>query len=343
MSHELLDTDSMVSANDADGRKTWHFSLGTPVTLVDGDLKVEDAQEVAGLDWMTEHRPLYVPRTVGIDETGAEVVEYDVVETHRAAVRVDTDTTLGVVGMQHALVQNHELFDLAAALQAESEGGVLVETAGSLKGNRLVWVLAKINRDVDVAGDVSHPYLLIGNSHDGTMSLRVQTTLIRVVCWNTLSWAITNCASAWIARHSSGVAGKVDEIKAAIGMSYSYVDAWEAEVQRFIDTPVKRPAFDKFVERLVPLEPNPTDRQVANATERRDAIRQLHEGPTVAPFTGTAWGALNAGTEWQQWVRPVQGERAERAGERDLMGETSSDTTHIKNLLVKSVPELATV
>lgn len=339
MGHELLDYDSMVSAG---GRKPWHLHLGTPVNMVDGDLVVTEAPAASGLDWMTEHRPTFYPRVVGINDDGSEAVEYVEIEDARAVVRIDNDRYLGTVGSQHALVQNEALFDLAAAIQAEAEGQVLIETAGSLKGNRLVWVLARLDRDLSVDGDQHVPYLLIANSHDGTMSLRVQTTPVRVVCWNTLSWAIAGQKQAWVARHSEGIGGKVDEIKRALRLSWAYLDRWEADVRRMMDTPVPSFRFDKFTERLIPLEVNPTDRMVANVNARREEVRSIYEGGTVAPYTGTAWGAFNAGTEWAQWKRPVHGStRAERLGGRAVGGDLSAEATRIRSLLVQSVPALA--
>lgn len=339
MGHELQTTDSMLSAS---GRKPWHFNLGTPVNLIDGEVTVKEAPALAGMDWLADHEVLYTAVVDGMNEDGTPHVSYVEVPDARGVVRVDTGAYLGTVGMQHSIVQNQSLFDLAGAIQAEADGDVLVETAGTLRGNRLAWVLAKLDRDLTIDGDEHVPYLLIANSHDGTMALRVQTTPVRVVCWNTLSWAIGANRQAWIARHSSGIGERVGEIRQALGLSWAYLDEWEADVRRMMDTPVTRPQLDKFVERLIPLDPNPTDRMVRNVTERREEVRALHEGPTVAPFTGTAWGAYNAGTEWSQWRRPVHGAtRDERLGERAVNGDLSDDSTRVRRLLAQSVPALA--
>lgn len=339
MGHELLDTDSMLSAS---GRKPWHMHLGTPVNLVDGEVTVAEAPALAGMDWLADHETLYTATVDGINEDGTPHVTYAEVPDARGVVRVDTGAYLGTVGMQHSIVQNQSLFDLAGAIQSEADGTVLVETAGTLKGNRLAWVLAKLDRDLTINGDEHVPYLLIANSHDGTMALRVQTTPVRVVCWNTLSWAMAGNKQAWVARHSSNIGERVGEIQQALGLSWAYLDEWEADVRRMMDTAVAPRQLDKFVERLIPLEPNPTDRMVANATARRDEVRALYEGATVQPFTGTAWGAYNAGTEWSQWRRPVQGAtRSERLGERAVNGELSDDSTRVRRVLDQAVPALA--
>lgn len=339
MGHELLDYDSMVSAG---GRVPWHFSLGTPVNLVDGDLTLADAPAVAGMDWLIGGRPLYYPKVIGMNPDGTEAVEWVEVPDRRAVIREDNDLYLGTVGKIHTDIQNQTYFDLAGAIQAEGEGQVFIETAGTLKGNRLVWVLARLDRDLTVDGDQSIPYLLLAGAHDGSMALRVQTTAVRVVCWNTLSWAISAAERWWTARHTSGATTRVEEIKKALGLTWAYLDAWEADVHRMMDTTVHPRQFDQFVERLIPLDPNPTDRMVKAATERREQVRGIYDSPTCLRFRDTAWGAFNAGTEWSQWRRPVQSvTRAERLGERAVTGELSDEATRIRNILIKAVPALA--
>jgi hypothetical protein len=107
-------------------------------------------------------------------------------------------------------------------------------------------------------------------------------------------------------------------------------------------TTVRKTQFDKFVERVVPIDPNPTDRMVGMVQSRRDRIHAIYDGPTVGPFKGTAWGAIQAATEWSQWDRPVSGaSRAERQGLSVVAGERVADNNHLRTLLARSVPALA--
>lgn len=330
MSHELTSTDSMVSAH---GRKPWHFHLGTPVNLHDGALTLADAPAAAGLDWLVEHRPVYTASLVGMNDDGTPAMEYHEVEGHRAVTRLDNEVTLGFVGSAHHLVQNQALFDLAGAIEAESDGTVHVETAGSLRGGRHVWVLATVDRDTAPEGDKHTPYLLLSNAHDGTMALSARRTVVRVVCANTLDYALKGAQQAWTARHTEGISGKVAEIREAIGATYEYVDAWEAEARKMMATTMRPSTFEKFVERLTPLTPNPTDLMVGNVERKREVLRRLHDGPTVGDFKGTAWGAFNAATEWSQHFRKVTGDRTERAALKAITGETALETGTIRKVL----------
>jgi phage/plasmid-like protein (TIGR03299 family) len=82
-----------------------------------------------------------------------------------------------------------------------SSGLVTLETAGSLREGKRVWILARIaeNSDVGIVGDdIVRKYLLLSNSHDGTTAVRVGFTPIRVVCANTLAMAVRNGQSQLI-------------------------------------------------------------------------------------------------------------------------------------------------
>ena len=104
--------------------------------------------------------------------------------------RDDNQEILGVVGPNTHVLQNSEAFE---HLQPYVDSGLLqLETAGCLDRGAKVWMLAKINKPnfQVVSGDDIAKYFLVSNSHDGTLSVRIGLTPVRVVCWNTLSSAI---------------------------------------------------------------------------------------------------------------------------------------------------------
>src|SRR5262249_5257411 len=132
-----------------------------------------DAIRLAGLDW-----PVALQRLRLSD--GRTVNRWAVVRATDGAVVGDA------VGPQWTPLQNREAvtwFDpFIQAKQAH------FETAGSLCEGRRVWILAELNRKpVEVVpGDAVRKFLLLSNSHDGSLAVRVGFTPVRVVCANTL-------------------------------------------------------------------------------------------------------------------------------------------------------------
>lgn len=157
------------------GGTPWH-KLGNP--LLFPPPTGEDAMRAAGCDWRVRTEPLFL-------KDGREAPA-------KATVRETDGKVLGVVGERYVVLQNADAFKWFDPLLDEK----LVEfhTGGSLIGGKRVWVLAKIQGgEADVApGDPVLAYLLLSNSHDGTLAINVRFTPIRVVCHNTLSAALSD-------------------------------------------------------------------------------------------------------------------------------------------------------
>lgn len=111
----------------------------------------------------------------------------------------DTDNAvLSVVGDDWNEFQNEDAFNFFN--QFVEAGGMEMHTAGSLKGGKRVWALAKIlNSDICFGNnDVASPYLLFTNPHEYGFSIDVRLTGIRVVCDNTITIALNQTNSKFV-------------------------------------------------------------------------------------------------------------------------------------------------
>lgn len=167
MSHEFEDGFFVKDA-------AWHGLgrvLPTPPNCV-------DALILSGLDWTVEKHPL---------ETEIPGFGSVSVPSHRSVVRSTDRRILGVVGKDWEPIQNKQgLFDYLEPF-VES-GAVTLDAAGSLRGGRRVWALARVN---GVAGEVTPgdevvQHILVYLGHDGGCTWGTLYTPVRVVCMNTL-------------------------------------------------------------------------------------------------------------------------------------------------------------
>lgn len=152
----------------------WH-KLGT---VLQNPPTTEQAIVEAGLNWRVIEEPLYQ-----VEGNSSEIIL-------KKKLRRDRDQAfLGIVNHDYTPLQNEEAFRWFDPLL--SRGGVQLEAAGSLKGGKRIWILAKlINTEAEIiSGDIVRPYLLLHNSHDGSTAVWLQFTPVRVVCWNTLNGA----------------------------------------------------------------------------------------------------------------------------------------------------------
>lgn len=167
---------------------------------------VKDSLAEAGQDWTLTSENVY-------DGNG------NIVPLGKLFRRSDNNQILSIVGPKTYPLQNVDAF--AFLQEFIDKGELTLETAGCLDEGRKVWTLAQINRPnfTVVKGDEIRKYLLISNSHDGTLSVHLGMTPIRVVCYNTLSAAIfSKEAKKQMVkiRHSKQVKERFDDATATI-------------------------------------------------------------------------------------------------------------------------------
>lgn len=169
---------------------------------------VRESLRLAGQDWEVALEELKDIHGNSLNDIG------------RLIRRMDNNQPLAIVGPKTHVLQNHQAFSVFQ--QFMDSGDVTLETAGALDEGRKVWTLARLNRpNVEVVkGDEVAKYLLVSNSHDGTLAVRIGFTPVRVVCWNTLSAAIFSKEaqkSMIKIRHSQQVVQRVENAAAVIG------------------------------------------------------------------------------------------------------------------------------
>lgn len=248
---------------------------------------------LAGLDWKVVQRPVCVD--------GGEVPGY------LANVRATDGRVLGIVSSRYSVVQNHEAFEWTDSLI--DTGRVRYETAGSLRGGRVVWLLARLDEHREILGDEIAPYLLFVNAHDGSMAVRVCMTPVRVVCANTLNVALHRADMrmdrSWSAAHLGDLQGKLREAQRTLGLAYSYLDRLGVLAERLADIDVPESRWLKIVEQLLPLEEDAGDVRRRNVAVLREDLMARIQAPDLARFRGTGWAVLNAVADHVAHVRPL--------------------------------------
>ena len=299
-------------------KPAWHgLGVMTPDALSSGDAIVQ-----AGLDWTVSTKEL---ETIdGID-----------VPNYFATVRDTDKSVLGVVGNRYTPIQNLECFDFLDTVVDDSNAKY--ETAGSLYDGRVVWLLLNLNKPVQVDDDVTHNYLLLTNSHDGSSALKGLTTPIRVVCANTLRLAIDGKNNGFSFKHTSNLSGKVAQARATLTRAYDYVDNFQLEMERLLDTEVTNEKFEEIMTDVMPL-PAPTSENVSVITRinnNKATIEKLFNEPEFDTHKNTGWAFINATSNFEQWVSAIRGNasRETRLAQKTLAGTQSPITDRVYSLI----------
>lgn len=263
----------------------WH-GLGTVVQEAPDS---ERALVLAGLDWEVVHRPVYVD--------GREVPEY------KANVRSSDGRVLGIVSSKYTVVQNRQAFEFTDALLGM---GVRYETAGSLRGGKVVWLLARLEEYREIQGDRIDPYLLFTNGHDGGHAVRVCVTPVRVVCMNTLNMAVSQASRMWSAFHVGDLEGKLHEARRTLDLTLRYLDGLEVLAGQLLGTDLPQYRWQRMVEELLPMPEDPTPVQRRNVETLREDLLARILAPDLARFRETGWAAVNAVADHVAHVAPLR-------------------------------------
>lgn len=304
MSHNLNITDGGPSMMYF-GEAPWH-SLGTKL---DKPATSEEAIIAAGLGFIVEKFPL---RTT---------TNNPAVNNYFATVRTDTMEVLGVVGSRYQPIQNKDAFTTFDALVGEGEA--IYHTAGALGKGERIWILAKLPDYIRVNGnDIVEKYLLLVNSHDGSSTVRVKLTPIRVVCENTLSLALSGVEQEVHIRHTLNAKDRLREAHEILGLTNILYEQLNAIFNNMGETKIREEKLRGYVNAIYPE--NPESKGQSWARKVQDKILELAESGQGAEMArGTLWGAYNAVTEYVDHYRQSRGDEAVRlksmwfgAGER---------------------------
>ena len=147
----------------------------------------------------------------------ASILRNLLVENTMATTRLDTNKALGIVSDSYGIVQNSDAFKFVdmfcSGKFADRDNTPVIETCGVLGNGERVFVTAKFPTKIVLDAqrdDLIEMYVVFTTSHDGTGSVRCMVTPVRVVCNNTLNWAMKHNIGRICFRHSSKVMGRLD-------------------------------------------------------------------------------------------------------------------------------------
>lgn len=275
------------------GETPWH-GLGTPLSATQ---PIEVWEKSAGMAWRIEETEV---RFVS-GNAGTNLGSIHAFPEQKVLYRSDTKSPLSVVSSRYQVVQPREILEFYRDLT--EVGGFELETAGVLKEGRKLWALARTGQSATLMGkDEVQGYLLLATACDGTLATTAQFTSIRVVCNNTLQIALGDSAGAVKVPHRSQFDAAA--VKRQLGIAISSWDGFMARMKALSERKVSDAVAEKFLRRVLTHSSTSTpDRDATTVNERAiKAVGQLYagrgKGADFASASGTAWGLLNAVTEY---------------------------------------------
>lgn len=301
-----------------------------------------EVMEKAGLDFIVDkcelvaRMPFGVRRNNIINELADEFTRngyyYRGLPNAYATYRADTAQPLGLVKNNYEVVQNIEAFNFFD--NAIGEGKARWDKAGILNGGYKIYLSAKLPVETKVGNDNIDNYLVFSNSHDGSSSINIMFTPVRVICTNLLNYALNRADSYIKIRHTKKAREKLELGSEVLRIACKYAETaqdfynslttikmTDAQVMEYL---ANLQLTDKERESLLNYDKDNGYKklllkdyrtlEVAEISSRKantivnmfeyycDGIGQKH-------IAGTAWGAYNAVTGFYCNVANLEGEK----------------------------------
>jgi phage/plasmid-like protein (TIGR03299 family) len=282
----------------------WH-GLGTVFTEEKNTTEMLQAANLNG--WNVRLQDMEIPSTLTSDKS------YQYVLRTNPTNNTQTDV-LGIVGERYVPLQNEDLFSFGDNIL---DGGGRWETAGAIKGGRVVFGSLALEREtvLDPTGvaDKVKTYLLINTSHDGSIAIQASITPVRVVCANTLNLALNQkkkkngVKQSFKIRHTQTAEGKIQIARETLGMANAYMDEFDIMAKAMIEKEVSAKQFNDIILAAYAKPDKDTKGAVKKWENKVDIINDIYTGEFNGMIAGNAWGAFNALTERLDWYRSARG------------------------------------
>lgn len=251
---------------------------------------------------------------------------------HYATYRADTSEPLGLVKAKYEVVQNTDAFKFFD--DAIGKDMARWDRAGILDHGRQIYVSAKLPVETKVGDDLIDNYLVFGNSHDGTSSVNIMFTPIRVCCTNVLNSALKSADAYIRLRHTQSVKEQLRQGAYILNLACKHANT----VEEYYNSLLKVKMTDKEVmEYLSNLQLTEKERQLLLEYDKDNGYKKLLmkdyrtmevtgvsqrkvnqiasmfeyycDGIAQKHIAGTAWGAYNAVTGFYCNVANLEGEK----------------------------------
>lgn len=265
------------------GALPWH-GLGQELAA---GADLETWKQAAGMDWL-------------IKRSRVRFGESEIFDQHHVLFRSDTKAPLSIVSPKYKIVQPGEVLEFFRDLT--DANGYTLNTAGTLFDGKRFWALASIGEEACVVGeDKIGGYLLLSSSCDGTLATTAKFTTVRVVCNNTLGMALsTKSRNEVTVRHTSRF--DAESAKQQLGLARDNFGEFLMASRQLAAKRVNNTMAELFVSQLLTEDTKTVvGKDVAKSKQFMkimDLFKGSAMGGTLAGVDGSAWGMVNAVTEF---------------------------------------------
>ena len=204
------------------------------------------------------------------------------------------------MGKRYQPIQNKDAFGFFDAVVGE--GKAVYEVVGALRDGAQIFILANAG-DITIAGEDHKKYLLLTNSHNGTLACQMFFTPVRVVCANTLAMALANdTVERFYTRHTTNALARIDVAKEILGLTNNWYEEFKETADRLSTLQLPSGETPLLLKAAlgVPLELSfdLISTRARNQMEEMASVIENGVGLDNQSIKGSRWAAYNGVVEY---------------------------------------------
>ncbi len=298
--------------------------------LVEHPQTAAEAAKLGGLDFHVELCETAYLHNVYLN------TKYEMIPSQRAVVREDTGDFFGFVSAtKYHPLQYADAFAFMDTVSPE------FVAAGALRGGRQGFMVVRAPDDAQIkisADDDPHElFAVLRTSHDRTRGIEVSCMPLRNLCMNqlTLRSFTRGVEHRWSIKHTSSMHGKLAEAQKSLKNLGLYARRYEVIANKLIGMKLSTVDVTKALKIIIPAPTNPTNNVAERYDTKLQRIFNLYGTSDTVAYPGTAWGLLNAVSEYYDWERG--GGTPESRFIAALQGQTHNVINRTAGLLLAGV------
>lgn len=256
---------------------------------------MEQVLAASGLNYTVEKRPVFTYPDV--EDDGSRMF----IPNRFVTTRKEDGRMYDVVSDKFEIIQNWDAFDFVNYMGDD----IRFEKAGETD-NGMVYIIAKLP-EVNILGDKFTPHVIFRNGFDGKTKITAAICPLRIVCQNQFNFAFKNTQNTITIRHVKNAEAKLVEARETLRMSADYMAELTRTAEHFAAIKMTPERIEKVTNILFPMPEDSMNafKKVTLENARRRFL-QAHESKDNANFRGTAWGLVNAYTDYITHKEPAK-------------------------------------
>lgn len=253
---------------------TW-ANIGTDVKQCKNN--IDEILVKSGLDYNVVEQPVFIG--------GGDAAS----DRFKAIVRESDGHVYNITKKSYTICQNRDAF---AFLEEMPEDLEIVKAGES--GSGMIYLIGVLPT-LKVLGDDFTPHLIFQTSHNADFALKTAIAPLRVVCQNQFNTAFGDNSNAITLKHTPGIAANVHEAGRILRGTSEYMQYFAKKADMLATNKVN---VEKAIEILLPISKDATEASANRVEEAREVFRGLYNTSDNQNFRGSAWGLLNAVTDY---------------------------------------------